>query len=73
MEPVLAQVRRVGYAERAHEIDPDTTTLAVPIMNGEDVAATIGVTLFKGARSEKGLLTAELRNAARQVERIISA
>lgn len=46
---LLKEVRKQGYAERHPSIDPTSSTLAVPIVLGETVLATIGMTFFASA------------------------
>lgn len=68
MQPIFASVRHLGYAERDHEIDPQTTTLAMPVMSGADVIATIGITFFRGANPNRKELVCEIRRAVKSLE-----
>lgn len=65
--PILEQVRYRGYAVRDHEIDPQTTTVAVPVMAGRKVMSTIGLTFFRGARTDREELVRELKAAAGKI------
>ena len=67
LTPILDRVRRLGYAERSHDLDPETTTLAKPVMASNRVVATIGVTFFKGARANRREIVSALGEAAKQV------
>jgi IclR family mhp operon transcriptional activator len=50
---LLALVRRAGYAERSSNVEPKSSaTLAVPIMRGRQVLATVGMTYFTSAMSK---------------------
>lgn len=68
MQPVLAQVRRLGHAERDHQIDPQTTTLAMPVMLQQHVRATIGVTFFRGAGADRNVILTQMREAVLALE-----
>jgi IclR family transcriptional regulator, mhp operon transcriptional activator len=47
---LLAMIRRAGYAERSATVEPkSSSTLAVPVMLGRKVLATVGVTFFTSA------------------------
>jgi IclR family mhp operon transcriptional activator len=46
---MLAEVRERGYALRDPRVRPESTTIAVPIFEGERVVATIGLTWFSSA------------------------
>ena len=63
MRPILAHVRHLGYAERDHEIDPQTTTLAMPVMVDGRIRATIGVTFFRGAGADRNTILDHMRDA----------
>lgn len=67
MEPTLAQTRHLGFAERAHEIDPQTSTLAVPVTRQGVIEATIGVTFFAGSRPDRRALADRLHAASREI------
>ncbi len=67
LTPVLDRIRRLGYAERSHDLDPETTTLAKPIMTSKRVMATIGITFFKGARANRKEIVAALGEAANEI------
>ena len=68
MRPILAQVRHLGYAERDHEIDPQTTTVAMPVVHNGHLAATIGVTFFRGARADRGEILDQMHHAVARLE-----
>ena len=63
MHPILTQIRHLGYAERDHEIDPQTTTLAMPVTIQDRLRATIGMTFFRGARADRSEILAAMKNA----------
>lgn len=67
VEPVLQKVRRLGYAERDHAIDPQTTTLAVPVMKDCRVIATVGLTFFRGVRTDRQEIAETLHAAAADI------
>ncbi|HEY1982239.1 MAG TPA: DNA-binding transcriptional regulator [Xanthobacteraceae bacterium] len=50
---ILNATRRAGYAKRALELEPQTSTIAVPILVGDMVRATIGITFFSRAVDKK--------------------
>jgi IclR family mhp operon transcriptional activator len=51
---MLRRIRALGFAERSAAVKPtSSTTLAVPIMRGESVLATVGMTYFRSAMSPK--------------------
>lgn len=68
MAPILARIRHLGHAERAHDIDPETTTLAVPVRHGGKVAATLGLTFFRGAGAKHQALLDGLHSTAQRLE-----
>jgi IclR family mhp operon transcriptional activator len=43
---MIRTIRRHGYAERHPSLDPGSNTVAVPIMHGDRVLATLGMTYF---------------------------
>lgn len=80
--PTLLLTRNRGYAVRDPRSDlPDgletelpgrarnsgTMTVAVPVMSGVRVVATIGITCFAGARTDRGQLAGELKAAAARI------
>ena len=71
MSSHLHRVRELGYAERDHEIDPQTTTIAIPIMRENGVAAVVGMTFFRGANPKVSLLLQGLQMAAAKIEKLI--
>jgi IclR family transcriptional regulator, mhp operon transcriptional activator len=47
---LLAMIRRAGFAERSATVEPkSSSTLAVPVMLGRKVLATVGVSFFTSA------------------------
>ena len=46
---MLQQVREQGYSLRNPLVEPRTSTLAVPIMDGQRVAASVGMTWITAA------------------------
>ncbi len=65
---VLREVRANGYAVRDPAIDPRTSTMAVPVMQGDRVVATAGATFFTRALSHADAvrdLAPRLRDLAR--------
>jgi IclR family mhp operon transcriptional activator len=47
---LLTMIRRAGFAERSATVEPkSSSTLAVPVMLGRKVLATVGVTFFTSA------------------------
>ncbi|HEX4409118.1 MAG TPA: IclR family transcriptional regulator C-terminal domain-containing protein [Xanthobacteraceae bacterium] len=45
----LKAARRAGYAKRAIDLDPQTSTIAVPVFADKGVRATLGMTFFTSA------------------------
>lgn len=72
MLPVFTRVRRTGFAERDHAIDPQTTTIAMPVMKSREVVATLGITFFKGAKPNRRMLIRELSRAVERCAQIIA-
>lgn len=72
MRPILAHVRHLGYAERDHEIDPQTTTVAVPVFFSGKLTATIGVTFFRGAKANRSSILAQMLVAKDRLEQLES-
>lgn len=68
MRPIFAQVRHLGYAERDHDIDPQTTTLAMPVQIEGRLVATLGVTFFRGARADRGNILDHMSRAVARLE-----
>lgn len=67
MEPILDSCRRTGIARRDSTTEPDTTTFAVPVFVGRKLVATLGMTLFAGARFDPAIISDQLRRAATQI------
>ena len=68
MHPVLAGIRHLGHAERDHQIDPETTTLAMPVLHQGRVRATVGVTFFRGANADRDAILDGMREAVAALE-----
>ncbi|MEY1553997.1 DNA-binding transcriptional regulator [Yoonia sp. R2331] len=73
MEPHLERIRSLGFAERDHDIDPETTTIAVPIKHHRGVAAVVGLTYFQGAHPKVSTLLAGLKFAAEKIEELVTS
>jgi IclR family mhp operon transcriptional activator len=77
---LVVQTRKRGYAMRAAGIDPQTSTIAVPVrLQSGHVVATLGMTFFRRAVNNRkiGSYAAALQTAAeaaaRQIEAQLSA
>jgi len=68
---MIATVRRQGYALRDPKVEPrSSNTVAVPIMLGEQVVGTIGLSFFRSAVSHRALveeLVPALQQASREI------
>jgi len=54
---MLRSIRKQGYAERDRAVDPRSSgTIAIPIMSGDKVLATVGMTYFISAIDRRELL-----------------
>ena len=72
----VQRAREQGYAERDPGTEPrNSGTIAVPIMVGERVAATIGLTFFRRgvSQDDTARYVAELRKTATGIERQIAS
>lgn len=70
---MIATVRRQGFALRDPKVEPrSSNTVAVPIMLGEQVAGTIGLSFFRSAVTHQALIE-ELVPALKQASREITA
>lgn len=72
MSGVLHRISKLGYAERDHEIDPQTTTIAMPVKHHGSVVAVIGLTYFRGSNPKVPLLLEALRVTATKIEMLIA-
>jgi IclR family mhp operon transcriptional activator len=73
VQAMIAMVRRQGYAQRDPKVEPrSSNTVAVPIMMGDSVVGTIGLSYFRSAVSYAAL-TGELVPALQQASREITA
>jgi IclR family mhp operon transcriptional activator len=74
---MLARVRTAGFAERSPLVEPkSSSTLAVPVMSGSKVLASIGITYFTSARSKAEaikLYVPLLQDLAENVEKSVVA
>lgn len=64
---ILKAARNAGYAKRAVDLDPRTSTIAAPIIVGKKVWATLGLTFFSATvdrRSEAVLARRLIESAA---------
>ncbi|MDA4847816.1 DNA-binding transcriptional regulator [Hoeflea poritis] len=73
MRPILNNVRQRGFAVRDHEIDPQTATVAMPVMVGKRVVSTVGLTFFRSVRSSRDELVKQLAIATRQIAALDSS
>ncbi|MGG5822104.1 hypothetical protein [Falsiroseomonas sp. HW251] len=68
---MIATVRRQGHSLRDLKVEPrSSNTVAVPIMQGEEVAGTIGLSFFRSAATQRALteeLVPALKQAAREI------
>ncbi|WEX07983.1 helix-turn-helix domain-containing protein [Chelativorans sp. AA-79] len=70
IEPYMDIYRRQGWAERDLTTDPQTNTIAVPVLHPTGrVAATIGCTFFRSTLHENGKcrLADELKETAQEI------
>ncbi|WP_439597562.1 DNA-binding transcriptional regulator [Falsiroseomonas sp.] len=71
VQRMVAMVRREGYAQRDPKVEPrNSNTVAVPIMQGEQVAGTLGLSYFRsvvGHAALTGELVPALQEASRQI------
>ncbi len=74
---VLREVRTNGHAVRDPAVDPQTSTMAVPVMRGDRVVATVGATFFAKAVTRADAardLAPRLRELAASIaERMVGA
>jgi IclR family mhp operon transcriptional activator len=74
---MVRSIRARGYAERDPSVEPtSSSTIAVPLMRGSRVLATLGLTYFRSAVPRERLvpdLVEPLRAAAAQVELAVAA
>lgn len=64
----LLRTRRQGYARRAAHLNPQTSSLAVPLRRGKKLVATLGVTFFKSSLRDPRPLAHELLIASKDLE-----
>lgn len=65
---IVRRTRKSGFGQRDVQVEPDTTTLAVPIRVGGRVAGTLGVTFFRNVRLD----LQKLRDALKQAEKSLT-
>lgn len=72
---VLASIRAQGYATRPARIEPsNSSTIAVPVMRGDQVLATVGMTYFRSALPTAAALApfvAPIRQLAEHVAKTV--
>lgn len=72
---MLRRIRALGFAERSLAVEPSSsTTLAVPIMRGKNVLATVGMTYFRSVMSDKeahGRYIPAIQEMARNIEKSV--
>ncbi len=76
VDAIIHKVRRHGYAERHPSLDPGSSTIAVPIMSGDRVLATLGMTFFTSVvpRSEwVRHYVPKLKTVARSISKTVSS
>ncbi|HEY9279175.1 MAG TPA: DNA-binding transcriptional regulator [Eoetvoesiella sp.] len=70
MRKLLDNIRQAGYATRSPVVRPISRTLAVPVMVGERVVATVGLTFFASVLTESKAVTTyltDLQQLARNI------
>jgi IclR family mhp operon transcriptional activator len=69
---MLAMIRRAGFADRSATVEPkSSSTIAVPVMLGRKVLATVGVTFFTSAIPKAEAITRylpPLKEMARNIQ-----
>jgi len=73
LEDALNAVRQQGYAVRDPGTEPRSSTLAVPIMDGDRVAATLGLTWISVAMSRDRAVETYYRQLAEMAGRVSAA
>lgn len=61
MEPLLNRIRSQGVARRDPSLEPETSTLAVPLWDGVKLVATFGATFFRGSVRDPSRIASKLR------------
>ncbi|MCI5075866.1 DNA-binding transcriptional regulator [Oricola sp.] len=67
MEPILDDVRRKGFAARDRQTEPETHTLAAPIILGGVLIGTLGMTYFSRSVRSSADIAEHLLSASRQL------
>jgi IclR family mhp operon transcriptional activator len=74
---LLRRIRALGFAERSLFVEPtSSTTLAVPIMRGKNVLASVGLTYFRSVMSAKeahGRYVSALQELAANISKSVVA
>jgi IclR family mhp operon transcriptional activator len=68
LESLLEGIRSTGFARRAPELGPQTSTLAVPVWAQGRLVATLGMTFFARSIPDPAPLIQALKSAARSLE-----
>jgi len=72
---IVKRARRQGFAERAQNVEPkSSSTIAAPIMMGDRVLATLGLTYFRSAippRDLRRTLVEPLLETARHIDQVV--
>lgn len=69
MEPILDKVRRKGFAARDPQTEPETHSLAAPIILGGVLIGTLGMTFFSRAVRSPGEIAQHLLSASEQLSK----
>ena len=69
IEPVLSEIRRRGFAWRDRQTEPDTHTLAAPIMAGGILIGTLGMTYFSRAVRRPGEIAEHVLAASERLSK----
>mgnify|MGYP003881859743 CR=1 FL=1 len=69
MEPILDKVRRKGIAARDPHTEPETHSLAAPIILGGVLIGTLGMTFFSRAVRSPGEISEHLLSASEQLSK----
>ena len=65
MQPILKEVRREGVAARQRDVEPETCTLAAPIIVNGKLIGTLGVTYFTRVVVRPSQIAGRLRRACK--------
>lgn len=67
MEPILDNIRRKGFAARDRDTEPETHSLAAPIILGGVLIGTLGMTFFSRAVRNPGEIAEHLLSASERL------